>query len=324
MTVRIAVLDDYQSVARRYGDWSRLPVGTEVTVFTDTVTDHDELVRRLEPFDVIAAMRERTPFPRRLLEALPNLRLLVTTGERNKAIDLDAATDCGVVVSGTGNGEVPDRPWGPTAELAWGLILAVTRNIPAEDRNVREGAWQRTVGVELARRTLGVIGLGRLGSQVAGVGLAFGMNVIAWSENLTDERASEVGVRRVDKDELLRSADVVTIHQLLSKRTRGLLGARELDLMKPTAYLVNTSRGPIVDEAALRAVLHEGRIAGAGIDVYGQEPLPAEDPWRTTPRTVLTPHIGYVTEGTYEAFFAETVEDIAAFLDGEPLRVLNA
>ncbi len=267
MAVRVAVLDDYQDVARTYADWSSLDA--DVDVFDEYIGDYDELVRRLEPYEVIAAMRERTPFPRALLEALPNLKLLVTTGMRNKAIDLEAAAELGITVSGTGNGARPDRSWGPTAELTWGLILAVTRNIPAEDRNLREGAWQRTVGVELSGRTLGLIGLGRLGSQVATVGRAFEMNVLAWSENLTDEAARAAGAQRVDKRELFASSDVVSIHTVLSKRTRGVVGAEEISRMSSNAYLINTSRGPIVDETALREALHGGRIAGAGIDEIG-------------------------------------------------------
>ncbi len=314
--MRIAVLDDYQDVARDYADWDSLPA--EVVFFHQTITDHDELVRRLESFDVIAAMRERTPFPRALLEALPKLKLLVTTGMKNASIDMAAATERGITVSGTRGGS-----WQATAELTWGLILAVTRDIPAHDRSVRDGGWQRGVGVELAGRTLGVLGLGRLGSQVATVGQALGMEVIAWSENLTEQAAAEVGALRVDKDRLFRDSDVLTIHTVLSKRTRGLVGADELALMRPAAYLINTSRGPIVDEPALREALCEGRIAGAGVDVFGREPLPADDPWREVPNAVLTPHIGYVTTGTYEAFYAETAEDIRAYLDGSPIRVLN-
>ncbi|MDA3626373.1 D-2-hydroxyacid dehydrogenase family protein [Saccharopolyspora sp. WRP15-2] len=319
--VRVAVLDDYQGVARDYAEWDSL--SAQVEFFHEHVEDPDELVRRLAPFEVVAAMRERTRFPREVLAALPNLKLLVTTGMRNAAIDMRAASELGIVVSGTGSGE-SDRAWAPTAELTWGLIFALLRKIPEEDRLIREGGWQGGVGVEVDGRTLGVLGLGRLGSQVATVGRAFGMDVIAWSQNLTDEAAAAAGARRVDKDELFAASDVLTIHTVLSKRTRGLVGAAELALMRPTAYLINTSRGPIVDEAALQAALREGRLAGAGIDVFAQEPLPADDPWRSTPRTVLTPHLGYVTENTYRAFYADTVECIAAYMQGEPVRVLNA
>lgn len=316
MPVRVAVLDDYQGVAREFGPWDRLPAGSEVTVFTDHVADPDELVRRLAPFDVVMAMRERTPFPRAVLQRLPQLRLLVTTGMGNAAIDVDAARDLGITVCGTRG--LPS----PTAELTWGLILALLRHIPEEDRSVREGGWQRTVGLELAGKTLGVIGLGNLGTRVATVGKAFGMEVIAWSQNLTAETATAVGATKVAKEELLGRSDVVTIHLKLSERTRGIVGDAELRLLKPTAYLVNTSRGPIVEEAALVATLREGRIAGAGLDVYDVEPLPAGHPLRTAPRTVLTPHLGYVTSGTYEIFYRDTVEDIVAFAQGAPIRVL--
>lgn len=317
MSLRVAVLDDYQRVARRFGPWDQLPAGSEVTVFHDHLADQEAVVQRLLPFDVIVAMRERTPFPRAALERLPNLRLLVTTGMANAAIDLAAATDLGITVSGTG-GVAP-----ATAELTWGLILALARHIPEEDRNVRTGDWQRTVGVDLAGQTLGVIGLGNLGKRVAAVGLAFGMDVIAWSQNLTAGAAAAFGVIAVSKEELLRRADIVTIHLRLSERTRSLLGDAELRLLKPTALLVNTSRGPIIDEAALLAALHEGRIAGAGLDVYDIEPLPANHPLRSAPRTALTPHLGYVTQGTYEVFYRHAVEDIVAFAGGNPIRVIQ-
>lgn len=321
MTVRVAVLDDYQHVAREYADWDRLPA--EVEVFHDHVVERDALIRRLESFDVIAVMRERTPMPRAVLANLPQLKLLVTTGPWNASIDLAAASELGITVCGTGAGSQPARSAAPTTELTWGLIFALVRNIPLEDRTVREGGWQRTVGVELAGRTLGLVGLGHLGSQMALIGRAFGMTVLAWSQNLTDAAASAVGARRVDKPDLFRSSDVISVHTVLSGRSRGLVGAEELALMRPSAYLINTSRGPIVDEAALRTALWEGRIAGAGIDVFEREPLPADDPWRGTPRTVLTPHIGYVTQGTYESFYPDTVEAVRAYLAGTPIRVLN-
>ncbi len=316
MSLRVAVLDDYQQVARRFGPWERLPQGSEVAVFHDHLAEQDAVIRRLLPFEVVVAMRERTPFPRAVLAAVPNLRLLVTTGMGNAAIDLAAAHEHGVTVSGTG-GVAP-----ATAELTWGLILALARHIPEEDRNVRSGDWQRTVGVDLAGRTLGVIGLGNLGKRVAAVGMAFGMDVVAWSQNLTPGAAAVVGVHAVAKEDLLRRADIVTIHLRLSERTRGLLGDAELRLLKPTALLVNTSRGPVVEEAALLAALREGRIAGAGLDVYDVEPLPADHPLRTAPRTVLTPHLGYVTEATYEVFYRDAVDDIVAFAGGAPIRVL--
>jgi phosphoglycerate dehydrogenase-like enzyme len=314
--LRIAVLDDYQNVAATYADWSLLPEPAEVVEFHDSVTDDGALVARLAPFDVVVAMRERTPFPRAVLERLPDLRLLVTTGARNASIDLEAAAEHGITVCGTGA-----HATGPV-ELTWALILAVTRHVPQEDAAVRAGAWQQTVGTDLAGATLGVVGLGRLGARVATIGQAFGMDVVAWSQNLTDERAREVGVRRVAKEELLATADVVTVHLVLSDRTRGLLGRGELPRMKRTAYLVNTSRGPIVDEPALIDALRGGTIAGAGLDVFDQEPLPADHPLRELRRAVLTPHLGYVTEKTYDVFYREAVEDVVAFLAGEPVRLL--
>jgi phosphoglycerate dehydrogenase-like enzyme len=314
---RIAVLDDYQSVAATYADWSQVPEPVEVVAFSDHLTDEDELAARLEPFEVIVAMRERTPFRRALLNRLPNLRLLVTTGARNASIDVTAARELDITVCGTGA-----HPSGPV-ELTWALILATARHLPLEDADVRAGGWQQTVGTDLAGATLGVIGLGRLGEKVARIGSAFGMDVVAWSENLTVERSAEVGVRRVTKDQLLTTADVVTIHQQLSGRTQGLIGRAEFAQMKPTAILVNTSRGPIVDEAALLEALGTGVIAGAGLDVFDVEPLPADHPLRREPRAVLTPHLGYVTNTTYEVFYGGAVEDVAAYLAGSPIRVLN-
>src|SRR4051794_21662281 len=314
---RIAVLDDYQSVAADFCDWSTVAEPVDVTTFSDTLTDEDALVERLQPFDVVVAMRERTAFPRSVLERLPNLKLLVTTGMRNKSIDTQAANDNGITVCGTGS-----QPTA-TAELTWGLILAVMRHIPQEDAAVRAGGWQQTIGGDLAGARLGVVGLGRMGTQVARVGQAFGMDVVAWSQNLTDERAAEHGVRRVERDELFATSDVVTIHLLLSKRTRGLITADDLALMKHTAVLINTSRGPIVEQQALLDALHDGSIGGAGLDVFEQEPLPVHHPLRSAPRSVLTPHLGYVTRNTYEVFYRDAVEDVAAFLAGAPVRVLD-
>jgi phosphoglycerate dehydrogenase-like enzyme len=299
-------------------DWKVLPAGVEVQVFKDHLKDQTALVERLKDFEIVMAMRERTPFPRGLLERLPKLRLLTTTGMRNAAIDLQAATDCGVVVCGTGGVLYP------TAELTWGLILALLRHIPREDLATRTGQWQVSMGIGVQGKVLGVIGLGNLGSQVATVGKAFQMQVIAWSQNLTAERAAKFGVTLVSKEELLSQADIVTIHLVLSERTRGLLGARELGLMKPTAYLVNTSRGPIVDEPALVEALQKKAIAGAALDVFDEEPLSLDHPLRRLENTVITPHIGYVTTETYKIFFAQTVENIRAFLDGKPVRVMNA
>jgi phosphoglycerate dehydrogenase-like enzyme len=314
---RIAVLDDYHSAAAGFAEWSLVPGPVDVVEFADHLADEDALVDRLTPFDVVVAMRERTPFPRTLLERLPHLRLLVTTGRRNASIDVAAAAERGITVCGTGS-----HAAGPV-ELTWALILAVARQVPLEDASVRAGGWQETVGTDLAGATLGVLGLGRLGERVARIGQAFDMDVVAWSQNLTDQRAAEVGVRLVDRDELFATADVLTVHLVLSDRTRGLVGRDELERMKPSAILVNTSRGPIVNEAALLDALSSSRIAGAGLDVFDTEPLAPDHPLRSAPRTVLTPHLGYVTEKTYEIFFREAVEDVAAFLAGNPIRVLT-
>jgi len=315
---RVAILDDFQQVAVQIVDWAAALPGADVTSFADHLVDEDAVAARLAEFDVVVAMRERTPFRRSLLARLPRLRLLVTTGMRNAAIDLAAAAELGVTVCGTaGSGN-------STVELTWALILSVVRHVPEEDASIRAGGWQRTLGTDLAGASLGVLGLGNLGRRVAAIGLAFGMDVIAWSQNLTAEAAAGVGARRVEREELFRLADVLTIHLVLSDRTRGLVGAAELALMKPTAYLVNTSRGPIVDEAALAEHLRAGRIAGAALDVYGVEPLPTGDPLRTLPRSVLTPHLGYVSERTYRTFYREAAEDVAAFLAGRPVRTLPA
>jgi len=315
---RVAILDDYQRVMRRVADWSRLGDGFTVTVFDDHLDDEDAVAARLADVEVVVMNRERTPFRRSLIEKLPRLALLVTNGMRNLSIDLAAAEERGVTVCGT-------RSRGSaTPELTWGLILSLLRNIPAEDRNMRAGGWQTTLGHELAGATLGIVGLGRIGAQVAKVGQAFAMTVIAWSPNLTEARAAEVGVTRVGKDALFTRADIVTIHMVLSERSRGLVGADELRRMKKSAYLVNTSRGPIVDEAALLAALESGQIAGAALDVYDTEPLPADHPLRRAPNTVLTPHLGYVTEETYRVSFADAVDDIIAWANGAPVRVLTA
>jgi phosphoglycerate dehydrogenase-like enzyme len=315
---RVAVLDDYQDVALQMADWSGLPPDTKVQVFRDHLANLEAVAERLKDFDIVVAMRERTPFPRSLLERLPTLKLLITTGMRNASIDVAAATDLGITVCGTqGVGY-------PTAELTWGLILALLRHIPREDRATRDGRWQVSVGVGLRGKVLGVIGLGNLGSQVATVGKAFGMALLAWSQNLTAERAAQFGATLVSKDELLSRSDIVTIHLVLSDRTRGLIGARELGLMKRTAYLINSSRGPIVDEQVLIQALRQGTIAGAALDVYDEEPLPLDHPLRQLPNTVITPHLGYVTVEGYKVFYGNIVEDIQAFLQGKPVRVINA
>ena len=314
---RVALLDDYQNAALSMADWGSLPREVSVTAFGDHLSGPTDVARRLSGFDIVVAMRERTPFRRDLLEALPDLRLLVTTGMRNASIDVGAAAGLGITVCGT-------RGLGyPTAELTWGLILSLARGIPTEDRATRRGSWQVTMGTGLNGKVLGLVGLGSLGSQVAAIGRAFGMSLLAWSQNLTRERAEELGATLVSKDDLMARADVVTIHLVLSSRTRGVIGARELGLMKPTAYLVNTSRGPIVDEEALVDALERGVIAGAGLDVFDQEPLPPDHPLRSLSNTVITPHVGYVTEETYRVFFGDALEDIRAFLDGSPIRVIG-
>lgn len=314
---RVALLDDYQNVALHMADWSSLPADVEVKAFQNHLADEDSLVVRLQDFDIIMAMRERTPFQRSLFARLPRLHLLITSGMRNASIDLQAARDHGVTVCGTGG-----LPY-PTAELTWGLILALLRYIPREDQATRQGHWQVSVGFGLQGKTLGLLGLGRLGSQVATVGKAFQMRLLAWSQHLTAERAAQYGATLVSKDELLSQSDIVTIHLILSERTHGLVGARELGLMKRTAYLINTSRGPIIDEAALLQALQQGAIAGAGLDVFDEEPLPLDHPLRRLGNTVITPHLGYVTDETYRVFYGETLENIHAFLKGTPLRVIN-
>lgn len=314
---RVAILDDYQKVAESSADWSTLPADAEVTFFHDHLDDPEALVARLAPFAIIGAMRERTPFPRTLLERLPELRLLVTTGARNASIDVAAARGLGITVCGTaGSGH-------PTAELTMALMLSLARQLPTETASVRQGGWQVGLGRDLRGASLGIVGLGKLGSRVARLGQAFGMKTIAWSQNLSAAAAEEVGVQRVDKAELFRGADFITVHLQLSPRTVGLIGAPDLALMKPDAYLINTSRGPIVDVDALVAALEENRIAGAALDVFEHEPLPPDDRLRTLPNLLLTPHIGYVTRETYRIFYREMVEGIAASLAGKPQRVVE-
>lgn len=314
---RIAILDDYQGVALQMADWSALEARAEITVFREAFGNETAAAEALQGFDVVCANRERTPFPRTLFEKLPDLRLLVTTGMRNLAIDLDAAREHGVTVCGTAS------PGHSASELAWGLVLALSRKIVAEDRAVRRGLWQSTLGNDLRGRTLGILGLGRHGGLVAGYGNAFGMEVLAWSTNLTDERCAEVGARRVELDELLARADVISIHLVMGPRYRDLLGAEQFAKMKPAVLLVNTSRGPIVDENALIDALRERRIGGAGLDVYDQEPLSPHHPLVTLPNTVLTSHVGFVTEETYRVFYGETVECVTGWLAGHPVRVLT-
>lgn len=315
---RCAILDDYQNVALTKADWSQLAPEVEVTVFNDHIDERADQIAALGDFDIIVAMRERTPFDAEMVAALPKLRLLVTTGARNASIDLAACAAHGVTVSSTGGVA------GSTAELAWALILALARNIPAEVRDFKAGArWQPRLSHDLVGKRLGVIGLGRLGSRVARVGVAFGMDVVAWSRSLTPEATTAVGATLAGSlDELLQGSDFVSIHVPLNSGSRGLIGARELGLMKPTAFLVNTSRGPIVDEAALIEALDGNLLAGAAVDVFEVEPLPAEHRLRKVERLIATPHIGFVTDATYDVFYGEAVEDIAAWLKGTPIRTL--
>ncbi|RAI60466.1 D-2-hydroxyacid dehydrogenase family protein [Roseicella frigidaeris] len=314
---RLGILDDYQGATLRLGPWDRLPESLQIEQYRDTVTG-PALLERLRPLDAILAMRERTPFPRALIEQLPNLRLLVTTGARNRSIDLAACAERGITVCGT-----PSFAH-PAVDLTWGLILSLMRRIPEQEAALRQGRWQVALGHTLEGKTLGVIGLGNLGSRVARIGAAFGMRVIGWSQNLTPEAARAAGAEAVSKERLLAEADVVTLHLVLSERSRGVVGGAELARMKPSAVIVNTSRGPLIDQAALVAALREGRIAGAGLDVYDQEPLPPGHPLLAAPNTVLTPHLGYVTEENYRAYFTGAVEAVEGYLAGRPVRELRA
>jgi phosphoglycerate dehydrogenase-like enzyme len=315
--MRLSILDDYQGVALDMADWSPLQGRVEIVVERKPFADEDAAARALAGSEIVAAMRERTPFPRSLVERLPNLKLLNTTGMRNASFDMAALRDRGVVVCGTEGGGLD------TAELTWGLIIGAARRIAEDHRAMREGLWQTRIGNRLAGKTLGILGLGRLGSAVARVGLAFEMKVIAWSPNLTAERAAAVGVERVDKEALLRQSDVLSVHMVLSPRSRGLVGRNDIALMKRTAILVNTSRGPIVDAYAVIEALEAGRLGYAAFDVYDREPLPADHPLRRAPNVLLTPHIGYVTEENYRSSYPQIVENIVAFLDGHPVRVIQ-
>ena len=320
---KIAILDDYAGVALEVADWSAVASKAEITVFREHLSE-DEAARALAPFDAICTVRERMALPRTLIERLPKLRLITIIGMSLPNLDMAAATEHGVLVAHSNFGSPAfAKTANATPELAWGLMIAAVRHIGDEHMRMRQGGWQSTTGLILAGKTLGLLGLGRIGKRMAEYARVFGMEVIAWSQNLTSEAAAAVGVRRVDKDELFAGGDVLSIHLVLSDRSRGLVGARELGLMKPTAYLINTSRGPIVDEAALVAALSEGRIAGAGIDVYGAEPPPANHPLRALPNVTLTPHLGYVTRETLHAFYADTIENLVAWLDGRLERIAN-
>jgi D-3-phosphoglycerate dehydrogenase len=318
MPLRCAILDDYQNVTLSMADWPKVADDIAITVFNEHLGSADEVIAALQGFAIVCAMRERTAFPRAVIEALPDLKLLVTTGMRNASIDLEAAKAGGVVVCGTpsfGNA---------TAAIATGLMLELSRHIGYENARLKAGAsWQSTIGLDLEGMTLALLGLGRLGARMAEIGHAFKMHVIAWSQNLTAAACKQAGVEQVERDDLFRRADFLSIHVQLSQRTRGLVGSSEFGLMKPSAFLINTSRGPIVDEAALIAALRAKRIAGAGLDVFDVEPLPIEHPLRKLNNVVLTPHLGYVAEQNYRAFFAGIVEDIRGFLDGKPVRVLT-
>src|SRR5215471_7442435 len=318
MAYRCAILDDYQNVALQAADWAPLAKDLDIKVFNAPLGGNEAVIQALADFEIVCAMRERTPFPRAVIEALPKLRLLISTGARNASFDLQAAKERNVVVCGTpGAGN-------PTAAIAIGLMLELTRHIGFEHQRMTSGElWQSTIGVDLEGETLGVIGLGKLGTRVATIAKAFGMKVIAWSQNLNAEKCREAGVEYATKDDLLGRSDFISIHVVLSQRTRGLIGARELGLMKRTAFLINTSRGPIVEEAALLSALTEKRIAGAGLDVFDVEPLPLDHPLRALDNVVITPHLGYVAVQNYRAYFGGVVEDITAWLDGKPVRVMT-
>lgn len=317
--MKIAILDDYQNVALSLADWASLGTDASITVFDRNLSSEDEAAAELAEFDVLVLMRERMAMPASLIARLPSLKLIVVTGGRTRTIDMDAATDRGITICHTHPGESPMA----TPELAFGLILSVARSIPQEHARVRDGGWQETIGMSIGDKTLGLIGLGKLGSRMVPIAKAFGMDVIAWSQNLTDEHAESLGARRVDKATLFREADIVSLHLILSERSKGIVGAADLALMKPGAALINTSRGGLVDEAALIEALTEGRIR-AGLDVYNDEPLPEDHPLRRVPNAVTTPHLGYVTAGAYAAFYRDAVEDIAAWRAGSPVRVLAA
>lgn len=310
--MRIAVLDDYQGVALQYADWSAIQANAEVTVFRDHLSAPDDVVARLEPFDVVCVMRERTPLPRTIIERLPRLKMIASTGPGNASIDEGAVRERGIHLTHT------EYRSTPTIEMAWALILAGTRNVVGEATSVRTGGWQTSVGPELSGRVLGVLGLGRIGSEMARIGAAFGMEVVAWSQNLTPDRANEYGAQWVSNEDLFRRSDVLTIHVVLSERTRGLVTAAELAAMKPTAWLVNTSRGPVVDEDALVGALRTQSIAGAALDVFDTEPLPADHPFRTLPNVLATPHIGYVATDLYRTFYQGVVANIETWLAGHP------
>lgn len=315
--MRIVLLDDYQNVALQMADWSRIRAAHEVVSFTEHISDEAELARRLGAVDILCIMRERTPVMRTLMERLPSLKLIVTTGGAHAGLDVKAAAERGITCCSTASSRFA------TAELTFGLILALARGIVFQHNSIRAGGWQLALGEDVRDKTLGIIGLGSLGTKVAGFGKAFGMNPIAWSQNLTDEQAKAGGAVRVSKEELFQRSDFITIHYKLSARSRGIVGAADLSRMKRTAYFINTSRGPLIDEKALIAALQEGRIAGAALDVFEQEPLPKDHPLRTCPRIITTPHVGYASRENYVTYYREIVEDIEGWLAGKPVRVLK-
>ncbi|MGB6752033.1 MAG: D-2-hydroxyacid dehydrogenase family protein [Xanthobacteraceae bacterium] len=318
MAHRCAILDDYQNIALSSADWSPVKGDVDIEAFTANLGGPDKVIAALQDFDIVVAMRERTGFPKQVIDALPNLKLLITTGMRNASIDTEAAKARGLTVCGTG------AFGSPTSGIAIGLMLELTRHIGYENARLHAGAtWQTTIGPELEGLTLGVLGLGKLGQRTAAIAKAFGMKVIAWSQNLTPEKCAEAGVGYVAKDDLFRQSDLISIHVVLSQRSRGLVGAKEIGLMKPTAYLINTSRGPIIDEAAMLAALRDKKIAGAGLDAFDVEPLPLDHPLRKMDNVVITPHLGYVSTQNYKHYFSSVVEDIRGFLDGKPVRVMT-
>jgi phosphoglycerate dehydrogenase-like enzyme len=320
---KVAILDDYSGAALEVADWSPVQKRAEITVF-DRHLSEDEAVDALRPFDVVCTLRERMAFPRTLIERLPNLKLITIVGRSLPNLDIDAASEHGILVAHSDFAHPRFRALrDATPEFTWGLLIATVRSLAEEHRRMREGAWQTTVGMTLSGKTLGLIGLGRIGTRMAEYAKVFGMDVIAWSQNLTEEAAAAVGVRRAEKAALFTESDVVSIHVVLSERTRGLVGEAELALMKPQAYLINTSRGPIVDEGALIAALKAERIAGAGLDVFDTEPLPSDHPLRLLPNVTLSPHLGYVTREMLGAFYSDTVEAVVAWLDGSPIRIAN-
>lgn len=318
MALRCAILDDYQNVVLKSADWSKIKGEVEFTVFTEHLGGPDKVIAALQGFQIVVAMRERTGFPKRVIDALPDLKLLITTGMRNASIDTEAAKARGITVCGTSS-------FGsPTSGIAIGLMLELTRHVGYENTRLHAGAtWQTTIGPDLEGMTLGIVGLGKLGTRTAAIAKAFGMKVIAWSQNLTPEKCQEAGVAYAGKEDLFRQSDFITLHVVLSPRTRGLVGAKELGLMKPTAYIINTSRGPIIEEASLLAALRDRKIAGAGLDTFDVEPLPLDHPLRKLDNAVITPHLGYVSEQNYRHYFAGVAEDIRGFLDGKPVRVMT-